>query len=142
MKKKPLVSLHQQKHPSVHFISSFMTFYKLSPVRYILHMDRKKIDALFNLCMVRTLRFNFLMQTLSEETKSSDVNALINELDLEIFKKDSRIKQEDRAECKGVSKVSTREKRRFVAQNSSHTHLTTSIISVKHSWRIIIGRNS
>jgi hypothetical protein len=44
------------------------------------------------------------MQTLSEETKSSNVNTLINQLDLEIFKKDSRIKQEDRAECKEYQK--------------------------------------
>ena len=77
----------------------FYDIYKVSPVRY-LHMDRKKNDDLFNLCMVRTMRLNFLMQTLSAEKKTTDVNALINELDLEIFKEDSRIKQEDRAECK------------------------------------------
>lgn len=81
----------------------FYDIYKVSPVRY-LHMDSKKIDALFNLCMIRTMRFNFLMQTLSSEKKTSDVNALINELDLEIFKKNSRIKQEDRAECKEYQK--------------------------------------
>ena len=76
----------------------FYDIYKVSPVRY-LHMDRKKIDALFNLCMVRTMRLNFLMQTLSVEKNTSDVNAL-----LEISKKDSRIKQEDRAECKEYKK--------------------------------------
>lgn len=81
----------------------FYDIYKVSPVRY-LHMDSKRIDALFNLCMVRTMRFNFLMQTLSAEKNTSDVNTLINELDLEIFKKDSRIKQEDRAECKEYQK--------------------------------------
>lgn len=81
----------------------FYDIYKVSPVRY-LHMDRKKIDALFNLCMIRTMRVNFLMQTLSAEKKTTDVNALINELDLEIFKEDSRIKQEDRAECKEYQK--------------------------------------
>ena len=81
----------------------FYDIYKVSPVRY-LHMDRKKIDALFNLCMVRTLRFNFLMQTLSVEKNTSDVYALINLLDFEIIKENSRIKKEDRAECKEYQK--------------------------------------
>ena len=42
--------------------------------------------------------------------ETSDVNALINELDLEIFKEDSRIKQEDRAECKEYQKYLLDEK--------------------------------
>lgn len=81
----------------------FYDIYKVSPVRY-LHMDGKKIDAILNLCMERTMRFNFLMQTLSVEKRASNVNELINHLDSEIIKKDSRIKKEDREECKEYKK--------------------------------------
>lgn len=81
----------------------FYDIYKISPVRY-LHMDGEKINALFNLCMVRTMRFNFLMQILSNEKQTTDVYKLIHELDMEMHNKESRIKKEDKAECKEYQK--------------------------------------
>lgn len=81
----------------------FYDIYKISPVRY-LHMDGEKINALFNLCMIRTMRFNFLMHILSDENQTTDVYKLIHELDLEMQKKESRIKKEDRSECKEYQK--------------------------------------
>ena len=93
----------------------FYDIYKDSPVRY-LHMDSKKINDLFNLCMVRTMRFNFLIQILSVEKGISDLNTLVNELDLEIVKKNSRIKQEDRAECKDYQKYLLERKEQLMLQ--------------------------
>lgn len=81
----------------------FYDIYKISPVRY-LHMDGEKINALFNLCMIRTMRFNFLMHILSDENQTTDVYKLIHELDLEMQNKESRIKKEDRSECKEYQK--------------------------------------
>ena len=81
----------------------FYDIYKVSPVRY-LHMDSKKINALFNLCMTRTLKFNSLMSILSREMNSADMNSLIDALDTEILRKGSRIKTEERAECKEYQK--------------------------------------
>ena len=82
----------------------FYDIYKVSPVRY-LHMDSKKINALFNLCMTRTLKFNSLMSIMSREMNTADMNSLIGALDIEILRKDSRIKLEERAECKEYQKL-------------------------------------
>ena len=81
----------------------FYDIYKVSPVRY-LHMDSEKINALFNLCMTRTLKFNSLMSILSKEMNTLDINSLIDALDTEIIKKESRIKTDERAECKEYQK--------------------------------------
>lgn len=81
----------------------FYDIYKNSPVRY-LHMDSKKINELFNLCMIRTLKFNSLMQAISAECMSTDMNYLVNQLEMESQKKDSRIKEEERAEFKEYQK--------------------------------------
>lgn len=87
----------------------FYDIYKVSPVRY-LHMDSKKINELFNICMIRVMRFNYLMHTLANEKQTSDINNLIRELDFEMQKKESRIKKEDRAECKEYQKYLTNKK--------------------------------
>lgn len=81
----------------------FYDIYKVSPVRY-LHMDSEKINALFNLCMTRTLKFNSLMSILSREMNTADIDCIIDALDTEIIKKESRIKTEERAECKEYQK--------------------------------------
>lgn len=81
----------------------FYDIYKVSPVRY-LHMDNKKINDLFNLCTVRTMRINLLIQTLSKEKNTTNVKILIDELQIELTKKDSRVKKEDWAECKEYQK--------------------------------------
>lgn len=81
----------------------FYDIYKVSPVRY-LHMDSKKINALFNLCMTRTLKFNSIMSILSREMNTLDINSLIRVLDLEIIREGSRIKSDERAECKEYQK--------------------------------------
>lgn len=81
----------------------FYDIYKASPVRY-LHMDSKKINALFNLCMTRTLKFNSLMSILSREMNTTDMNSLIRTLDIEILREGSRIKSDERAECKEYQK--------------------------------------
>lgn len=76
----------------------FYDIYKASPVRY-LHMDSEKINLLFNLCMKRTLKFNCLIQVFSKEKSISDLNVLINELDMEMRKENSRIEKEEKDEC-------------------------------------------
>lgn len=81
----------------------FYDIYKNSPVRY-LHMDSKKINSLFNLCMTRTLKFNSLMQAISVEHKSNDMNFLIDQLEMESLKESSRIKEDEKSECKEYKK--------------------------------------
>ncbi len=97
----------------------FYDIYKVSPVRY-LHMDSKKINALFNLCITRTFKFNSLMSIMSREMNTADMNSLIGALDIEIFRKDSRIKPEERAECKEYQKYLLEKKERQLGELSQY----------------------
>lgn len=81
----------------------FYDIYKNSPVRF-LHMDGNKINSLFNLCMVRTLKFNSLIYAFSHDCKTNDMNKLTSLLDEEAAKQDGKIKEEERAEWKEYQK--------------------------------------
>ena len=75
----------------------FYDIYKVSPVRY-LHMNSEKINSLFTLCMTRVMKFNYLIKNSSNETKTLDINTLINNIDNEIMQKHSCIKEMERTE--------------------------------------------
>lgn len=87
----------------------FYDIYKVSPVRY-LHMDVEKINSLFNLCLTRTLSFNSILLSMSAQKNQNDLVVLINELNFELTKKDSRIKDKERSEWKEYHKYLLKKK--------------------------------
>lgn len=97
----------------------FYDIYKLSPVRY-LHMDNKKINDIFNLCLTRTLKFNTLMLILSKENKTTDMNNLVNDLDEEKIKESRRIKAEEKAELNEYQKYLLNKKDLVLSELSNY----------------------
>lgn len=58
----------------------FYDIYKVSPVR-VLHMDKRKIDEIFNLCIVRITKYNAFLKKAFSEINSPNVFQLIMKVD-------------------------------------------------------------
>lgn len=81
----------------------FYDIYKKSPVRY-LHMDSTKTNSIINTCLTRVLKFNSLLNRLSQENEISDISALLDILDSEIANNNASITSDERKEYKDYKK--------------------------------------
>ena len=99
----------------------FYDIYIVSPVRY-LHMDSEKINSLFNLCMKRVLKFNYLIQIFAIENNTSDLTVLINSLNVEMNKQSSRIEKGEKEECRQYQKYLSGKKEATFSQLGLYTH--------------------
>ena len=81
----------------------FYDIYKKSPVRY-LHMDSTKTNSIINTCLARVLKFNSLLNRLSQENEITDISSLLDVLDAEIGNNNDLISSDERKEYKDYKK--------------------------------------